>query len=590
MTHCPDVICVRSYSGTIPPSMCTLPFMQNMEFHNNLFTGSLPECIGQMSRMKYLRLDHNFFDGAIPTSIGDMHDLIHINLDDNEFTSTIPSSLGNLPELIYLYLSANSLTGEIPAELARLRSTIQDLDFGDNILVGTIPSSLCELTKLNTLSVRFNNIVGRIPSSLSDLTQLRILLLNGNYFSGSLNTLFSAEVNMTKLQVFDASNNALTGQLPRHLFEKLPQVSTVALSLNCMTGSLPVEVCSAETLAVLSLDGLGSSKDCAGYGSLFVDLFSSQGLTGSIPECLLALPTLGLLHLSANALTGTIPSDTFSPSLRNISLSHNHLSSTIPYSFQQGQLLTLDLSHNKLTGVWQRRRGDIILDLNLSDDVEIGDYASRFDVKLTVNRLSGDLPHPIKLINIDVLKGNLFGCGFPLPENDPSRDDYSCGSSQLDQSLYFLLGGFSLMLLTLIIYVGYRYSRHQVDAHWHNISDFKTTVDGSGENERTASIGTSCDTESAATVTESFAPFAKFLMIFSYCLPSVYLYMFFLYFLDNKRLPNIREFQKLMKKLALWACVLTLLGLFLTLPVFVLKLKEEGTDSFDYSTHTHTYG
>ena len=534
--------------------------------------------------MRYLRLDHNHFDGAIPTNIGDMHDMVHINLDDNEFTSSIPSTISQLPDLIYLYLSANYLTGEIPTELSQLAETLQDLDVGDNNLVGTIPSSLAMLTKLNTLSVRFNNMGGRIPSSLSELNQLRMLHLNGNYFSGSLNTLFSAEVNMTKLQVFDASNNALTGQLPRHLFEKLPQVSTVALSLNCMTGSLPVEVCSAETLAVLSLDGLGSSEDCVGYGSLFFDLFSSQGLTGSIPECLLALPSLGLLHLSANALTGTIPSDTFSPSLRNISLSHNHLSSTIPYSFQQGQLLTLDLSHNKLTGVWQRRRGDIILDLNLSDDVDMGGYASRFDVKLTVNRLSGDLPHPIKLIHIDVLKGNLFGCGFPLPENDPSRDDYSCGSSQLDQSLYFLLGGFSLMLLIFLCYAVYRCSVIQ------NVCGSTAILgDDRGGTARFVSSSLISCPGSFSCQNRGDVIAAKVISFILFLSPDMYLYSLFLCYLNEESLPNIRAFQFSMHKICRLVCCLMLLGFILTIPVIGLKLHEEGKQSYDFTTHTHTY-
>ena len=573
-----------------------------------------------MSSLKYLRLEQNDMAGTIPSNIGKLNEMIHINLGGNWFSSTIPSSLSQLPELIYLFLSDNYFTGTLPESLSQLHETLQDLDVGDNDLSGSVPSSLGLLSKLNTLSVRFNKFTGPVPSALSAMSRLRILQLNGNFLSGSLDGLFSSEVNLTQLQVFDASDNALTGSLPPFLFVNLPQLGTVSLSLNCLSGSLPAQLCAAESMQVLSFDGMGSSKDCEGYGDVFFNFFKPQGLTGSIPACVLAMPSLVLLHLSANALTGSIPSDSFSPSLRNISFSHNHLSATIPYSFQQGQLRKLDLSHNKLTGVWQGKRGDIVVEHNTSE----AEVTSGLDVKLTVNRLSGDLPSPITLTNIDVLKGNLFECGFPLPEHDPSRQDYSCGSSQLDQSLYFLVFLFVLCLClvaAVAVYALYRCRRTRakrsggVSAPPLRASASPgADLEGGEEEEEEEGSAATChgsQQEGAAVEMVSFqdrsesfavsevisrrmrlADVSSFGVVswFSTLSSSIYLYIFFLRYLDGLSLPNIRSFQQVMKKVAFSTVTTTLLGMLLSVPIYALKLSEEGKQSYAFTTHTHTYG
>lgn len=564
-------------------------------------------------------------DGSVPEGIGDLLELVHINLEGNYFVSSIPSSVGQLPLLVYLFLSDNHFTGTLPESLSLLNASLQDLNVGDNELHGTIPSWLGLMSNLNTLVMSFNYLTGAVPSSLSRLSGLRVLQLDGNYLISSLDGVFSPAVNMTKLQVVDVSDNALTGSIPAALFENTPLLSTVSMSLNCMSGSIPAGMCSAKDMLVLSLDGMGSSADCDGYGDVFFNFFKPQGLRGTIPACVLTMPSLLLLHLSANALTGSIPDGEFSPSLRNISLSHNHLSSTIPYSFQRGQLRKLDLSHNKLTGVWQRRRGD--LDVNHSPTSE-EELIARLEVKLTVNRLSGDLPSPIRLTNIDVLKGNLFGCGFSLPEHDPSRRDYLCGSSQLDQSLYFLLGGVCFFVGMLAVYAVYRWHRSRVKESTANTSGAAhlgvcqdvvcgdrslqsgkiqgersscqvmnraaSDVGGGGSQMIPLEMGSDLFSErSSASGRQSLtAEAASFgvVSLFSALSSSVYLYVFFLRCLDENSLPNIRQFQQTMQHVARSVVLVMTLGVFLSVPVFALKLSEEGKDSFDFTTHTHTYG
>ena len=71
------------------------------------------------------------------------------------------------------------------------------------------------------------------------------------------------------------------------------------------------------------------------------------------------------------------------------------------------------------------------------------DNTSRFlgSLELQVNRLSGKFPpdSDIKSIeSLSVLRGNLFDCEN-IPPEDEYSDQYTCGSEDLDISLYIFL-------------------------------------------------------------------------------------------------------------------------------------------------------
>ena len=78
--------------------------------------------------------------------------------------------------------------------------------------------------------------------------------------------------------------------------------------------------------------------------------------------------------------------------------------------------------------------------------------------------------------------------------------------------------------------------------------------------------------------------------LFSTLSSSIYLFVFFLRYLDARSLPNIRSFQQVMRRVAVSVSTVMVLGILLSVPTFALKLSEEGKQSYDYTTHTHTYG
>jgi hypothetical protein len=100
------------------------------------------------------------------------------------------------------------------------------------------------------------------------------------------------------IETFDITNNQLTGQLPAGLFEAR-NLQTLALSINCFTGSLPPSMCSMSKAVVISLDGLGAAPSCSGtveFPITKIKLFNT--LEGTIPLCVWDLPNLTLFHVA----------------------------------------------------------------------------------------------------------------------------------------------------------------------------------------------------------------------------------------------------------------------------------------------------
>ena len=105
-----------------------------------------------------------------------------IAIRSNRLIGTIPSSLGQLTQLQWLDLSSNQLSGTIPLSLGQLIK-LQQLYLSLNQLSGTIPSSLGQLTQIQSVYISNNQLSGTIPSSLGQLTQLGELDLSNNQLS-----------------------------------------------------------------------------------------------------------------------------------------------------------------------------------------------------------------------------------------------------------------------------------------------------------------------------------------------------------------------------------------------------------------------
>ncbi|KAL9336945.1 hypothetical protein Peur_071433 [Populus x canadensis] len=409
-------------NGIFPQAIFQVPTLEILDMsYNEFLQGSFPE-FHQNFSLRTLLLSSTNFSGTLPQSIGELEKLSRIELAGNNFTGLIPNSMANLTQLFYLDLSSNMFTGTLPSFHKAKKLTY--VDVSHNQLKDEIPSSHWEgLRSLTHVDLGYNAFKGSIPSSLFAIPPLQKIQLSNNRFGGQipefpnvssslLDTLDlssnklegpipSSVFGLAKLNVLELSSNKLNGTVELHWIQKLPSLTTLALSYNNLTvnasggnsnmSSLP----QINKLRLASCD-LGMFPDLRNQSKLFhLDLSDNQ-ITGPVPgwvsalghlqylnlsrnllvdlERPLSLPGLSILDLHHNQLQGSIPvppsyttyvdysSNNFSsfipPNIGNyfnftlfFSLSNNHLTGAIPQSICNTEgLQVLDLSNNSLSG------------------------------------------------------------------------------------------------------------------------------------------------------------------------------------------------------------------------------------------------
>lgn len=145
----------------------------------------------------------------------------------------LPVGIGNLTRLITLSLRFNALSGPIPPDFADL-ALLRNLYMQKNSLTGEIPGFLYDMQSLVRLNLADNNFSGEISDRINNLTRLGTLLLENNDFSGRI-----PDINISSLTQFNVSFNRLNGSVPKR-FSGLP---TSAFEGNSLCGK-PLEACS----------------------------------------------------------------------------------------------------------------------------------------------------------------------------------------------------------------------------------------------------------------------------------------------------------------------------------------------------------
>ncbi|ESQ46964.1 hypothetical protein EUTSA_v10027661mg [Eutrema salsugineum] len=295
---------------------------------------------------------------------------------------------------------------------------LQNLVLSSCDLYGQIPSSIGNLTQLNTLRLTDNHLSGKIPVSFANLTKLATLHLTNNDFESELPPDLGG---LHNLEYLFLSGNSFSGPFPTFLFT-IPSLQYVYMKGNQLKG--PIEfsnTSSSSRLRALSLAGNKCDGPIPESISKFLDLnildLSFNDFIGSIPRSISQLANLTYFDLSHNKLEGKVPG--FLWRLEVLKLAHNSFSSFGKSSevLDRTKMNVLSLRSNSFLGPFPRW---------------ICKFRSLDLLDLSNNRFSGSIPPCIRRNNFKMLNlGNnnfsgtlpdMFVNGTNLLELDVSRN------------------------------------------------------------------------------------------------------------------------------------------------------------------------
>ncbi|KAL7493875.1 hypothetical protein ACHAWT_007573 [Skeletonema menzelii] len=136
--------------------------------------------------------------------------LDQIDFEDNNLSGTLIDEIGLLKNLRFLILEQGSIEGVIPDSIGNLRLLIVDLDF--NRLIGQIPPSLYNVKSLLQLDLNNNEMTGQLSPDVGNWQAMTYLQLNSNKFTGTIPPELGQ---MKKLHSAFFHDNGFIGNMPQ---------------------------------------------------------------------------------------------------------------------------------------------------------------------------------------------------------------------------------------------------------------------------------------------------------------------------------------------------------------------------------------
>ncbi|KAH7517541.1 hypothetical protein FEM48_Zijuj09G0075900 [Ziziphus jujuba var. spinosa] len=243
-----------------------------------------------------------------------------------------------------------------------------------------------------------NNVNGSLRKSIGQLSNLEVLDVSSNYFTGAV---FEGHLqNLSKLQYLDLSSNNFTGVVSDAHLRKLSKLSWLQTQLN---------------LSVLDISNTGINTDaipdwfCNITHKLRYLNLSFNSIKGTLPNFPLRFDNYPTVDLSSNQFRGPIP--LFLANATVLHLSNNTstnfkpflcapMDRSLPSSLKNCTLMrVVDIGKNNLNGGVPKWIGERLTGLNL--------------FSLESNRFKGRLPSSLCYLNyvqiLDLSLNNIFG-------------------------------------------------------------------------------------------------------------------------------------------------------------------------------------
>ncbi|XP_047326329.1 receptor kinase-like protein Xa21 [Impatiens glandulifera] len=236
--------------------------------------------------------------------------VIALNLSSSNLVGTISSSIGNLTFLRELHLSNNSFHGVIPLEIGQL-SRLEAIELDGNSLEGEIPSNISGCHSMSFINFEGNRLVGQVPwEALASLSQLTWLSIGNNNLTGTIDHASNLSSSMEALLV---GNNELDETIPDTI-GRLKNLKLLDLSLNYFHGTVPLSIFNLSSLTAFSVSGNqleGRLPKNLGLASQHLETFYiwQNQFTGTIPRSLWNASNLEEVNFAGNRFTSWFPAE-----------------------------------------------------------------------------------------------------------------------------------------------------------------------------------------------------------------------------------------------------------------------------------------
>ncbi|EYU24275.1 hypothetical protein MIMGU_mgv1a022044mg [Erythranthe guttata] len=337
------VLSRNNFSGTIYNG--TFKNCLNLTYlilSENNISGQLPAYIGEMNLVNF-EISTNKLSGKIPDRLWESKTLMGIILSDN-MLEDIPSELFNCTRLVSLDLGGNRLTGRIPKSISKLKM-LDNLVLSYNRITGPIPEEICSgfqkvslpdseyVQHYGMLDLSYNELEGNIPPSIKNCLVVKEVLFNGNKLNGSIPEEIASLSNLTLL---DLSFNSFTGLVVPQFFSTMNNIQGLVLSHNQLQGFASYNNSWSALQSLAKLD------------------ISNNFITGELPPSLFSLKSLTYLDASVNNLSESLTIDLVkgaASSLLVLNISNNKFNGTLDNSISNlASLSVLDIHNNMFTG------------------------------------------------------------------------------------------------------------------------------------------------------------------------------------------------------------------------------------------------
>jgi Leucine-rich repeat (LRR) protein len=294
----------NSMTGPLPSGLCSLPRLLQLGAPGNYLTSNLPVEVSTLSALGVLAVDANYMTGTMVSTLSS--NLINLEISLNYFTGSLTYLFGadaseRFPLLLMADVSTNGFSGSFPSSLFSLRN-LQVFSAASNCFRGRLVCDSAEMSSLRMLDLSalssgvfcrdyiipqsvfsdtgyypINYMEGSIPSCFWNFEKLVTLYLDGNGFTGSIES-STASLGPNFINISLASNQ-LTGTIADFITSH--NWTTLELSSNRLHGQVSgLDLCSATNFIDVSVNRLSGSltltSDCD-WGNL-----SSNVLEGNL--------------------------------------------------------------------------------------------------------------------------------------------------------------------------------------------------------------------------------------------------------------------------------------------------------------------